>query len=163
MKKSLLMTAVFAALALSACDNGAQTPAASTPAPASAPADVSAPTSAPTADASAPMAASAPAASSAAAASSDNWCPALTEKYNAYVNSIKDEKHKADVQVEMGVYVENSKKATDAMMKVSEQERKTECNKYVADLEKDIQEDMAEAKENAADAKKDADEDKEEK
>ena len=163
MKKSLLMTAVFAALALSACNNGTQTPAASTPAPASAPADVSAPTSAPTADASAPMAASAPAASSTAAASSDNWCPALTEKYNAYVNSIKDEKHKADVQVEMGVYVENSKKATDAMMKVSEQERKTECDKYVADLEKDIQEDMAEAKENAADAKKDADEDKEEK
>lgn len=140
------MTAVFAALALSACDNGTQTPAASTPAPDSAPADVSA-----------------PAASSAAAASSDNWCPALTEKYNAYVNSIKDEKHKADVQVEMGVYVENSKKATDAMMKVSEQELKTECDKYVADLEKDIQEDMAEAKENAADAKKDADEDKEEK
>ncbi len=163
MKKSLLMTAVFAALALSACDNGTQTPAASTPAPASAPADVSAPTSAPTANASAPMAASAPAATSAAAATSDDWCPALTEKYNAYVNSIKDEKHKADVQVEMGVYVENSKKATDAMMKVSEQERKTECDKYVADLEKDIQEDMAEAKENAADAKKDAAEDKEEK
>lgn len=153
MKKSLLMTTVFAALALSACNNGTQTPAASTPAPASAP----------TADASAPMVASAPAASSTAAASSDSWCPALTEKYNAYVNSIKDEKHKADVQVEMGVYVENSKKATDAMMKVSEQERKTECDKYVADLEKDIQEDMTEAKENAADAKKDADEDKEEK
>lgn len=153
MKKSLLMTAVLAALALSACDNGAQKAA-----DVVASADASMPASAPTADASMAAPASAP-----AAATSDNWCPALTEKYNAYVNSIKDEKHKADVQVEMGVYVENSKKATDAMMKVSEQERKTECDKYVADLEKDIQEDMAEAKENATDAKKDAEEDKEEK
>ena len=96
----------------------------------------------------------------AAAATGDDWCPAYTEKYNAYVNSIQDAKHKADVQVELGTAVENAKKATEAMMKVSEQERKAECDKYVAELEKDIQEDMAEAKADAAEAKADAAEDK---
>ena len=80
------MTAVFAALALSACDNGTQKPAASAPA-----ASASMPAAEASAPASIPAAASSAAASGthAAAATVADWCPASTENYNASVNNIQ--------------------------------------------------------------------------